>query len=281
MTGKLRRLITLVLLGVMLPAFAAMTQVRSFNLQHRTADELIPVLRPLVDDEGAISGSGQVLVIRSTLQNLAELEPAIKDLDTARRQLMITVRQGARERTVRRGGSVSGEFGDDDVSVEVGKGGPGASVRIYSTNGRRDDRIAQRLRVSEGGWAQIRAGEAVPIPEQTVTAGPGGTTVQQSIEYRDVQSGFEVRPRLIGDDRVAVDIRPFRQRRSPSGGGVIEQQEIVTTTEGKLGEWIALGGGIDTRRDRRHGTIYSTQEKDKITRQVFLRVDTIDQRGGD
>lgn len=271
----MRRTLPLIVLLLALPVLAQTTQIRVFELQHRSAAELIDAVGPLVDPQGAVSGTGYTLIVRSSLQNLAELEQAIKALDAPLRQFLITVRHGARQDAVRHSAAGSGTLRDGNASVTIGGDGP-PRVTVYSTHGNRDERIAQQLRVTEGGWAQIRAGEAVPVPQQSITQGPGGTTVQQSIEYRDVDTGFEVRPRLAGDDRVTLSVRPFRQRPAATGGGVIEQQQLETTVTGRLGEWIALGGGVDTRLENRRGILYSTKERDRLTRRVFIRVDLID-----
>ncbi len=270
----MRHAAILLLLLFALPA-DAQTEIRVFELQYRSAEELIDVVGPLVDPEGTVTGSGFRLVVRSSPQNLAELAQALTALDTPRRQFMISVRQGAQGRVVDYGARADGRFETGDVDIEVGRGGP-PRVQVYATEGERDERVAQQIRVIEGGWAFISAGQALPVPQQTLRYGPGGGTVQQSIEYRDVDTGFEVRPRLTGPEQVALDIRPFRARPSPAGGGVIEQQQLSTSVTTRIGEWVEIGGGSDTHRHHQHGILYSTQEQDALTRRVFVRVELLD-----
>jgi hypothetical protein len=72
----------------------------------------------------------------------------------------------------------------------------------------------------------------------------GGQVVEQvvdSTEYRDVTTGFYVRPRLSGD-RVMLDISPQRESLSGDVRGGVSVQRVVTTVSGRLGEWIEIGG---------------------------------------
>lgn len=172
--------------------------------------------------------------------------------------LRISVDQGGDSRHRADGASVSG-------TVEEPR------VRIYSTPRRSDEGASQQLQVLEGRWATIRAGQA--IPQVTLHTRPSGE-VEQGIEYRDVETGFEVRPQVRGE-RVMLEVRPFRAAPSRRGGGVIEQQELSTTVSGRLGEWIDLGGVAEQRRESGSGTIYSTRERGQQTRDVRIKVELV------
>ena len=89
-----------------------------------------------------------------------------------------------------------------------------------------------------------------------------------------VHSGFEVLPRVSGDT-VTLEIRPFRAKRSPSGGGVIEQQELSTTVSGKLGEWMSIGGVEEQEKREGIGTVYTTGKKRSTTHNVKLKVERL------
>jgi type II secretory pathway component GspD/PulD (secretin) len=215
----------------------------------------------MLDEGAAISGTGTVLIVRSSEENLAEIGKLIEQLDHAPAQLLIQVEQGGTRQGQRSGIGVGG---DSETHQ--------AEARIYSTRREETDRIGQQLRVMEGQWATIRTGQAVPQVVQRRR--PARGQVEQRIEYREVTSGFEVRPRLNGE-RVTLDIRPFRANLAPSGGGVIEQQEIITTVSGRLGEWLEIGGGTARREQDNRGTVYATAERDQQSRSVRLKVERI------
>ncbi len=237
------------------------TEVRTWDLKHRSAAEMIPLLKPMLESDGAISGTGYTLIVRSSSENLAQLDMLIAQLDKAPHMLRITVQQDSEAEREKSGASLGGSVKEPQA-------------RVYSTQRSSNENGNQQLQVLEGHWATIRAGQAVPQVMQHVQQGPYGTSVTQGIEYRNVESGFEVRPTLVGDT-VHLDIRPFSARPSPQGGGIIEQQEMVTTVSGRPGEWITLGGVAQKQNQSGTGIIYSTRERDQQTRNVRIKVEIV------
>ena len=59
------------------------------------AEELIPILQPLVEPGGVITGTGDTLFVRTSAANLGQLREALATLDRAPRQLFITVGQSS------------------------------------------------------------------------------------------------------------------------------------------------------------------------------------------
>lgn len=257
----MRRYTPLVALLLLLLSSGVHAELRTYDLQHRSAAELIPILQPLLQEEDAISGTGYTLIVRSSEKKLEEIDALLEKLDTAPQMLMISVKQESKGRDSGTGASVSGNLEQPQV-------------RVYGTQRRDDEGIAQQLQVMEGRWATIRAGQAVPQVTQRYSHSAGGSSVEQRIEYRDVESGFEVRPRIRGE-RVFLEVRPFSANLSRQGGGVIEQQEIITTVSGRVGEWITLGGVAEEARGEGSGTIYSTRKRDQQTRTVRIKVEPV------
>ena len=62
-------------------------------LKYRTAEELIPILQPMLARDASISGLRGQLVVRTTRENLRELRRVLDSLDVAPRRLLITVAQ--------------------------------------------------------------------------------------------------------------------------------------------------------------------------------------------
>lgn len=263
---------TLLILIILLFASAApaQTELKTFQLQNRNAAEMISILRPMLDPRGGISGTGYTLIVRSTPENLKEIEQLVHELDTALRNLIITVRRGDVSDGERQGIEAHGEIGGDSGKVVIGEGGT-PQLRIYSTGRRGDDSGDQRLRVLEGQWAVIQSGQEIPVPQRSVTQSGGGVVVQDTIEYKDVSSGFEVRPRLSGE-HVTVDVRPFRARPANSGGA-IDTSSLITTVSGSLGEWIELGGVVEENRSSSRGIVHSTGQRDVQRMRMYIRID--------
>lgn len=276
----------LLLLVLSAAAQAADTELRTYALHNRSAQELIPVLRPMLDPRGAISGTGYTLIVRSTPDNLEEIGQLVEELDVAPTSLVISVRQGISRDELEQGGELSGRIQGGGASVGVGSEGgagdgadvelnDGAShgrVRVYRTERGSDEEVNQRVQVLEGQWARIQVGQQIPLPQRSVTQSPGGISVQESIEYKDVSSGFEVRPR-VNDDRVTVDIRPYRNRPAATGGGVIESQQILTTVSGRLGQWLELGGVVEQSHGSRGGIVHSTRDAGHEENRTYIKIE--------
>lgn len=233
--------------------------VEVIPLHYRTAEEVIPILQPMLDPGGTLSGFRGQLIVRTTPENLVEIKRILASVDAAPRQLQITVRQDADGSVRRSTADVSGNIGNDNTRVVVPpasrereggrivirEGDSRIRAHVLDSASTLSDRNTQTLRVSEGREAFIQVGQSVPVRGRQVTRTVvGGQVVEQvvdSTEYRDVTTGFYVRPRLSGD-RVMLEISPQRESLSGDVRGGVNVQRVVTTVSGRLGEWIEIGG---------------------------------------
>jgi len=105
----------LVLLLVSLGAIAAEKQVLEvIPLGYRQAEDVIPMLRPLLAPGGTLTGMKNQLIVRTTPSNLAELKQVLAIADAAPRRLMISVRQASGMDVSRDSASVQGSVGVGD-----------------------------------------------------------------------------------------------------------------------------------------------------------------------
>jgi hypothetical protein len=247
---------TVLIIAALLTCTAALAdELRTFELKHRNAEDIIPLLRPLLGDGAALSGRGDVLLIRAPKPALKDAQLAIKRFDTPLRQLIITVRQGDSRATDRSGFNVTTRHG----------------VRVYSDRRERESSALQHLRTLEGHWARITTGDAVPETYSSTTVMPGGAVVRRGTQYRQFDTGFEVRPRVTGE-RVQLTIRPFRAK--PAGqGGRYETADLATTVEGALGEWIDIGGAGENRSGSESGLIYHGAGAENRSGHIHLKVE--------
>lgn len=256
-------------------------------LGYRSVTEILPILRPLVPPPGTVAGLYTTLVIKSDVRTIEAVKQILRELDRAPQNLMVTVRHGISDSLRRSEGEAAIVIDQGDVRLAAGglrqggalaSGSDGASragVRVFDTRSTTRGREVQRLRVLEGHQAFIRVGESVPLAQRSIITFGGITSVQDSIEYRDVTSGFYVRPRLSGD-RVLLEISPHRAQLSARGGGAIDIQEATTTVSGRLGDWIPIGGHSNQAQHSGAETLYSTRAYETETRSLFLKVDLVD-----
>jgi len=284
-----RLLLLLALLAAVTVAQAQ--QLEILTLKYRSAEQVVPQLTPLLAPGGALTGSGNKLFVRTNPHNLADLRRVLAEIDREPRRLLISVRHGGERQRDAGGAGISGELavGGNARVYSSGSGdGRGASVEIRSgesvirgnafdarTSGSED--VAQRVQTIEGGRAWISVGRSVPVPLRQRIVTPGGSVVTDSVEYRDIGSGFYAEPRVAGE-RVTVDISAAHDRPSRDGGlppGSADTQQLSTTVSGRLGEWIELGGARqEAAEERRDIARYSTRRSSDDQR-VWLKVEQL------
>ncbi len=263
---------------------AADTVFEIIELRYRTPEELLPVLRPLVEPEGTIGATQNKLVVRATRENMRELRQLVTQLDTAPRQLLVSVRQdGNRNSTTRaRGVAGKGKFGDVTVDVPpttdptlpgigVATGDAAVEIRGGTRETQSTNNDDQQLRVMDGREAVIYVGQAVPYKTRSV--GPGGF-VSETTQLREVMTGFVVRPRVQGD-QVTLEISPQQENLTGERGGATSVSRLSTSISGRLGEWIDLGAVTQQASSQSSGNFSRSQTDSTSSRQVLVKVDVL------
>ena len=275
-----------------LSALPALAEVEVIQLNYRSTEEILPLIRPLLDSDGVANGMGSQLILRTSASNLAEIKSLLSTLDRAPRRLQITVLQNVDGETMRRLAEVSGSVGigagrarigapggaeGKVLTIAAGQGNDQLRARISSTRALEGDNKTQQIQVLEGSQALISVGQSVAVPQRQIVQSPWHTQVTQSTQYRDVDSGFYVRPRLNGD-RVTLEISTQNDAVEGSrygGAPAVRTQKVLATVSGRLGEWMVLGGTLQ-QGDEDTTTIGShTMTSKQETRRVLLKVDEI------
>jgi hypothetical protein len=239
-------LVRLVLAGALAcVAVAALAQqtLEIIPLRHRTADQVLPVLQPLVEPGGTLSGSRNQLFLRASPGNAADIKRVLEAIDRPSRRLEILVRHDDAQERERRDLGASGTIGSR-----------GARIDVTAEDSRRAvaERVDQRVQVLEGGRAFIFAGQSRPVHV------PGATVVQE------VGAGFEVVPRVSGE-RVLLDI----QTSSAHG------QRAVTTLSTRLGEWVEVAGIAAEQAREGRGVASASSRRAVDSRRVWLKVEEL------
>jgi len=274
---------------VSLTVQAQNTVLEVIPLRYRMAQELIPIIQPMLAREGSVSGFQGQLVVRTTPANLEEIKRILASLDTAPRQLVITVRQESDVARSTSNAEVSGSVGGDHGRVTIpGSGGTRGGnvvlrdgddqlrVNVLEGTSSETDRSEQTVRVMEGREAFVRIGQSAPVRERQVQRTVvGGRVVEQVVEgaqYRDVASGFYVLPRVSGD-RVTLDVSSQRESLSRRSAGNVKVQSLVTTVSGRLGEWMEIGGVRQDASGQQAVLLGRTSTTSRDNRRVLLKVE--------
>lgn len=266
-----RSFITLLgLLFALLSAQAfASDRIEIIPLKNRSAEELIPLVHPMLDPSEALSGTGYQLIVRAAPARLEEIRALVAQLDQSAKQLRISVRRAAYEEIER-------ERAQANIVVIGGSGGKveaGGTAIIRSTRDKGGERNHYTVTALEGTPAFIQTGEAFPTPTQSGYIVNGQPVITQGIEYQQLSSGFYALARSNGDE-VTVDISP--QREILDGRGRIKTTSLVTTVRGRLGEWLELGGTSQQRTQEGGGLLRSTRSKDATQQTLWMKVETVE-----
>lgn len=282
----MKMLACLALLCVWMGAAAAQP-LEILTLRYRTAEQVLPQLRPLLEPGAALTGTGGKLFVRTSARNLADLRRVLDELDRAPRRLMISVRQGGERQEEARGAEVSGEVGlggkvrvissgrgdSRTGTMEIRRGDDAVRLGAFEARAGRAEHVDQRVQTVEGGSARIDIGRSVPLPVRQTVRTPGGSIVADTVVYRDVTTGFMVEPRLAGE-RVTLDIRPTLDTpgRFPGSADI---QHLATTVSGRLGEWIELGGSLRETANAGAGALSYETRGGRDERGVWLKVEEL------
>lgn len=252
----------LALVGSVVPDTLRAESLQVIDLHYRSAQEVIPVLQPLVEQGGALSGQDYKLFVRASAANVSQLRQAIAQIDVAARQLRVSVRTGDRQTLIAGGAAVSGRVTSNGVSgtvraTQAGTDGEGESVMT--------------VQVMEGTAAFIESGSSIPV----VTAGFTGRRERSSagvVQYEDLRTGYLVTPRLASKGRVVIEVEQHAQRLG-SNNNQITTQSLATQIAGGVGEWIELGGITSSSQEVRSGIASKRYETNAGDRLLWIRVD--------
>ena len=234
-------------------------------LQHRTVEQVLPSLQPLLERGGTLSGMNNQLFLRSSPKNRAEIRQALAAIDVPSRRLIITVTTDSNDVNNNRGA---------EVTINSRNGNNQVRGRVFDTREARSGNRMQMVQTIDGGRAFIQAGVSVAIPFQQVIIGQGGATVGvQGVEYRDIGRGFFAQPRITGNDMVTVEITQQDDTPANFGPGSANVQRLSTRVSGRLGEWMQLGGiGQSADNRSRENVSLSTREV-RSTTGIWLMVE--------
>lgn len=250
------------IIGMGLIASTASAQsLEVINLRHRSAEEILPAIQPLLAAGGAASGRDYTLFVRTSPANLADIRSVVARLDRAPLQLLISARTATRQEIEREGVSIAAQLSTERAN---------ARVHAQDATARLDADGIASVAVLEGNAARIDNGSSVPIV--TAVAGGGGRHpwAAAQVEFRDLPNGFVVLPRVNG----ATVVLDIQHRSDTVRGGRIDTQQVQTQVSGSLGAWIPLGGVDSTSTTTVRGIAgrrYSTQSDQ---RSLWVKVET-------
>jgi type II secretory pathway component GspD/PulD (secretin) len=245
---------------------AAAEQTETLRLRHRSPEEAVDALRPLLEKGGSLAAAQDAILVQAGAENRARIRQALAAFDTVPRRLVVEIRQD---------NAGSGDCGvaacPDAVRPHAD---PARRSQEWSSRGAAADRASHRVQVMEGSQAYIATGYSFPLRLHRTLVGAGGIVAAESVAYRDTGSGFHVRPRLRGS-RVTVEISLGQSSLSPTEGAAVRSMDVATTVSGRLGEWIKIGGAAREEGRADSGPRSYATRGDLNPRRILLRVEEV------
>ncbi|MBC7755668.1 MAG: nodulation protein NolW [Bdellovibrio sp.] len=237
----------------------AETDFKIITLQHMFAKDLLPIITPMVGQDGAASGMNNQLIIRANPERMREIEATIASLDLKRVNRKITVKSTNNLQTQQDRVEATG-------AVKVGKVTVGNDRRQSNSSVPNSGRVDvernssnvsqnsnQFISVLDGERAFIKVGQIVPFTQEWVTITRRYIQIDKTVDWREMTTGFAVRSRTVGNPnnkQVELEITPRIAKLNSQG--YVDFEELSTTLRVKLGDWVDIGGSMQTNDDVSH-----------------------------
>ncbi len=236
-------LLWLSVLAPALPAHATPMESAVVTIRFRSAQELAPVVSPLLGPEGRISVDARTnsLVVVDTREAIGRIAALVKRLDRPPVPLRIAVRFGQERSTAVREAEVEGSVSGDGGEVPAdrkNRQGLYARLRNDARNEIRSTGVS--VTTMSGSPAYVRVGTRVPYRQRI---GPlcrryGGCP--EAIRFYRVETGFWVTPVLAGD---RIDLKIVPEIADQESGQRVRFAAASTHIAVLPGRWTELGGG--------------------------------------
>lgn len=234
----------------------AETEFKIITLQHQFADNLLPIISPMVGADGTATGMRNQLILRASPDRMRDIEATVQQLDIARVNRRITVNTSNNSQSQLNRTEVRGKVNIDNITIGNDRNGRANSGNIIVERNRNNSQnnSSQFLNVLDGERAFIQVGKIVPFTQEWVTITRRYVQIERTTDWRNITTGFAVKPRTIGN-QVELEITP--RIASLNNQGMIDFEELSTTLRISLNEWVDIGGTM--------------QNNDDISRQILGR----------
>lgn len=253
--------------------------IHHFDLKTRTADEIIPILEPLLRQNESISGKGFLLFIQTSSQRATELKQLIESIDQRGKTLRISVTSDetlvAHENNIQ--GSVQVNSGDARVIVGQAKRNQDANITIngnYATRNTENNKT-QFINLEEGASAFVAKETLRFFPVSTFISNGRGISEIQSSQANVRSDGFYVEARTIDEQYATINIQSFASGNTNNQQFENEQLSANTTLRASIGQWIELGGIGESTATTSSGILSRTRRNEDRFNRIFLKVEVV------
>ena len=254
-------LLTWIIIFLLLPTLA-FSEVKTIELKHRAAAELLEPVRALLADGGKVQAAGNALLLIAEGDSLLAAEQLIVLLDRPLMPLVVRLRLSEQQHRV-----------GQKLSTSSGGNATAAGQRLLGNTSRN---LEQSLRVVEGSGAWLETGKEIPYRKQWSAFTGRIAGYSEQIAYKTVAAGFWVRPVQIVGNSVLVDIEPLIKQldsRNDQNPPTIRFSQLRSRLQIPLGEWYPIGGQLQQHDQVSRDIISWRANAGEAEQVLYLRID--------
>lgn len=242
-----------------------------FDLKSRTAEEIIPIIKPLVSRDTFLSGQSYQLFVRGTAADIKLVTDLLQRIDSPLRNLLVSVRQVNKNQAKQDEIDFMAKIKSGKLTLDINSSGSGSQLRLKRFGTKKSHENTHSVRVLEGHPAYVYTGTSKPVKTQEAFAKGKTSAYQYSTQYKQASSGFYALPWVV-NDRVTIEINP--QQQNFKQGNVIATHDISTVIKGRVGQWITLGGLDESSDVSQKGLASKTfgTQRDEMVTQVKVEI---------
>jgi hypothetical protein len=276
------RLLIVLLLSLLASIAFAQRQVTTIEVNYADPEQVAEVIQSYLSAGSSVRIYRKLLILNATPEELDKTRELLLQLDSAGRQLLISVRSD---------GAGSDSHGSVGVNTKHKSGntvittGPGSTIGTDISNGRvtessvtvrtshsqstRAGRGDQSIRATEGIAAYISTGMSAPT--RSYSTGPDGRRYYQQ-DYVEAVSGFYATS-WVNDGVVQISID---QSNDQYERGTIQTQQLQSQVSGALGQWLPIGVVNTTGRQQDQGIGSYGQSSSASSTRLYLKVELLE-----
>ena len=257
----------------------AVGSIHYFDLKNRSANEIIPILQPLLLENEAVSGDGFQLFIKTSSTRAQEIEKLIESIDRVAKMFRISVTNDEHIALSQNSidGSVRVKTGDADIRIGNDRyADEGVSVNVNARTIDDQSNKTQFINVQAGKPAFISREKVRLVPIHTYVKHPYGVDViDHGRTPHSSEDGFYVAARSADEIYANINIQTVSGRNERYNRYDYEQQIAETTLRVRLGQWFEIGGNTDSYNRSEKGILFRTKEREQRYSKIFLKIELI------
>lgn len=246
--------------------FCATTEMKLFELSHRMPEEFVATISQLLAGEGTVSALNGHLIVQATPEKMMQVEQLLQQLDVSPKNLTITVERNASRQLSLNDLQASGSVSTSSTPATRVNGN--VVYRNRESHGHDFNQFSIKLLENRAGF--ISAGQTVAFSQQWVQYTQRFARQVQTLVFRDIETGFSVRPRVVGEE-IELEITPAI--RSLGSMNAVDFDLLSTVVRVRPGEWLDIGALLTQRDEVSRAILSDGQENAELNQRFRVKVD--------